>query len=203
MAPTVADYRTRNLLILRAPAIDFPPVTAEVASSSLVVPAILLKDSQLGRCPIWVRLGYDSFTFSLPVVLSAIQIPNLSGVLFIANKLALLIAIAILGKPGFNHLKRLLFGMLRKLGPPQQVGRRRYDLGLILIMVPVLMTRVEPYAAVLSPESVYWFLEDLPLELLLLIGLFLVGGEFWNKVRALIRHAAKVEIVAEAPAAPV
>ena len=147
-------------------------------------------------------LGFDSFRFSLPIVLSATQIASLSGVLFIANKLALVIAIAILGKPGFNHLKRLLFGMLRKLGPPQQVGRRGYDLGLILIMVPVLMTWVEPYAAVLSPESVFWFLQDLPLELLLLIGLFLVGREFWNKVRALFRHAAKVEIVAEAPAAP-
>jgi hypothetical protein len=57
-------------------------------------------------------------------------------------------------------------------------------------MVPVLMTWVEPYAAVLRPESVYWFLQDLPLELLVLIGLFVVGGEFWNKVRALFRHAA-------------
>ena len=40
MMPTVADYRTSNLLILRAPAIEKVPVTAEVASSSLVVPAI-------------------------------------------------------------------------------------------------------------------------------------------------------------------
>jgi hypothetical protein len=40
MKPTVADYRTSNLLILLAPVVDFPPVTAEVASSSLVVPAI-------------------------------------------------------------------------------------------------------------------------------------------------------------------
>jgi hypothetical protein len=38
--PTVADNRTSNLLILRGPAADRPPVTAEVASSSLVVPAI-------------------------------------------------------------------------------------------------------------------------------------------------------------------
>jgi hypothetical protein len=36
----VADNRTPNLLILREPAVDRPPVTAEVASSSLVVPAI-------------------------------------------------------------------------------------------------------------------------------------------------------------------
>ena len=35
IGPTVADYRTSNLLILLAPVEDFPPVTAEVASSSL------------------------------------------------------------------------------------------------------------------------------------------------------------------------
>ena len=44
--PTVADNRTRNLLILRRPADDFAPVTAEVASSSLVVPAILFNHLQ-------------------------------------------------------------------------------------------------------------------------------------------------------------
>jgi hypothetical protein len=44
------------------------------------------------------------------------------------------------------------------------------------------------------------FLQDLPLELLLLMGLFLAGGEFWDKVRALSRHATKIEIFAETPA---
>jgi hypothetical protein len=43
MKPTVADYRTRNLLILLVPASEVQSVTAEVASSSLVVPAILFK----------------------------------------------------------------------------------------------------------------------------------------------------------------
>jgi hypothetical protein len=38
--PTVADYRTSNLLILRVPVVEGRTVTAEVASSSLVVPAI-------------------------------------------------------------------------------------------------------------------------------------------------------------------
>jgi hypothetical protein len=41
MTPVVADYRARNLLILRVPATARVPVTAEVATStSLVVPAI-------------------------------------------------------------------------------------------------------------------------------------------------------------------
>jgi len=129
---------------------------------------------------------------------SASKIASLSGGIFIANKLGLIGAIAIMGKPGFNHLKRLLFGLLRKLGPPQQVGRRRYLLGLILFMVPILMTWAEPYApTILGPASIYGFLQSRALEVLLLIGLFLLGGEFWDKVGALFKHRAKVEFVAE------
>ena len=41
MKPTVADNRNLNLLILRVPVGDGPPVTAEAAGSSPVVPAIL------------------------------------------------------------------------------------------------------------------------------------------------------------------
>jgi len=44
MMPTGADYRTSKLLILRRPAVDCPSVTAEVAGSSPVVPAILPKN---------------------------------------------------------------------------------------------------------------------------------------------------------------
>jgi hypothetical protein len=43
MNPTVADHHTRNRLIPRRPARELPTVTAEVASSSLVVPAIYSK----------------------------------------------------------------------------------------------------------------------------------------------------------------
>jgi hypothetical protein len=45
MSPMVADYRTSNLLILLMPAVA---LTAEVASSSLVVPAIIPKKLRIG-----------------------------------------------------------------------------------------------------------------------------------------------------------
>lgn len=70
-------------------------------------------------------------------------------------------------------------------------------------MAPVLMTWVEPYAAILGPGCVYQFPQNLPLELLLLVALFLLGGEFWDKIRALFKPAAKIAIVTETSAAPV
>ncbi len=63
MGPTVADYRTSNLLILRLPA----AVTAEVASSSLVVPAIHSKRvARISMKPTRVQKGAFLHPFCTP-----------------------------------------------------------------------------------------------------------------------------------------
>jgi hypothetical protein len=125
---------------------------------------------------------------------SASQIASLTGGVFIGTKVGMLAAIAVMGKPGFNHLKRLLLGLFRKVGPPQHVGRERYRLGLLLFLVPVLMTWIAPYAAaILGTTGIYGFLESRALEALLLVGLFLLGGDFWDKLGALFKHRATIE----------
>jgi hypothetical protein len=56
------------------------------------------------------------------------------------------------------------------------------------------MTWVAPYApTLLGTAGVYGFLESRALEVLLLVGLFMLGGEFWDKFSALFKHRAKVE----------
>lgn len=123
------------------------------------------------------------------------QVASLTGGLFIANKLLFIGAVAIMGKDGFSYLKSLVSGVASKVAPPRQVSPGRYRLGLILLLVPVLMTWIAPYiTGFVQPGSVYGFLQHLSLEVLVLVGLFLLGGEFWDKVRALFRHRAKVEI---------
>ena len=125
---------------------------------------------------------------------SAQRIATLTGGIFIGTKVGMLAAIAIMGKAGFNQLKRLIGGVFKKLGPAQQVSLGRYVLGLILFLVPLLMTWLEPYApGIARPGGVYGFLQGLSIEVLVLVGLFLLGGEFWDKVRALFKHRAKVE----------
>ena len=125
---------------------------------------------------------------------SASQIASLTGGVFIGTKVGMLAAIAVMGKPGFNHLKRLLFGLFRKVGPPQHVSRERYRLGLLLFLVPMLMTWIAPYAAaIFGTTGIYGFLESRALEALLLVGLFLLGGDFWDKLGALFKRRAKVE----------
>jgi hypothetical protein len=130
---------------------------------------------------------------------SASQIASLTGGVFIGTKVGMLAAIAVMGKPGFNHLKRLIVGLFRKVGPPQQVARERYRLGLLLFLVPMLMTWIAPYAAaIFGTTGIYGFLESRALEALLLVGLFLLGGDFWDKLGALFRHRAAVDFNAKA-----
>jgi hypothetical protein len=129
---------------------------------------------------------------------SASKIASLTGGVFIGTKIGMLAAIAVMGKPGFNHLKRLLLGLFRKVGPPQEVSRERYRLGLLLFLVPVLMTWIAPYAAaIFGTTGIYGFLESRALEALLLVGLFLLGGNFWDKFAALFKHRATIEFHAK------
>jgi hypothetical protein len=129
---------------------------------------------------------------------SASKIASLTGGVFIGTKIGMLAAIAVMGKPGFNHLKRMLLGVFRKVGPPQEVSRERYQLGLLLFLVPVLMTWIAPYAAaIFGTTGIYGFLESRALEALLLVGLFLLGGNFWDKFAALFKHRATIEFHAK------
>jgi hypothetical protein len=124
------------------------------------------------------------------------QIASLTGAIFIGVKVGLIAAIAIMGKDGFNYLKAQVFGFLRKFAPAQRVSHGRYVLGLVLFLVPVWMTWLDPYVTnLLRPESLFGFLQGMSLEVLLLVGLFLLGGDFWDKLRALFSHGAQVEIV--------
>ena len=122
------------------------------------------------------------------------QIASLSGGIFIANKLLLIAAAAVMGKPGFDRLRGLLFKALRRFGPPADVSRRRYRLGLCLFVTSLLLTWIEPYAySLLDTSSPFAVVADVPAFLLLLTSLFVLGGNFWDKLRALFVHSSRME----------
>jgi hypothetical protein len=86
---------------------------------------------------------------------SGAQTASLTGGIFVANKVGMLVAIAVMGKPGFNHLKRLLFGLLRRVGPPARVSRNRYGVGIVLFAMAIGLSWVKPYAFGLDAGGLY------------------------------------------------
>ncbi len=104
-------------------------------------------------------------------------------------------AIALLGKSGFNHLKSKLFKALRRYAPKREVSRTRYYIGLTMLLVPLLMGWTISYI----PQLIPLYLEHrLPInftaDFVFVVSFLVLGGDFWDKVRALFLYRAKAQI---------
>lgn len=150
-----------------------------------------------------LKLGVALFGLSilLPVLgiplvaamgLSAATVTTVSGIMLVGAEVLGIAAVAIMGKSGYAYIKNRVFGFLKQYGPPAEVSRTRYTIGLVMFAVPVVFGWLAPYAADLVPgypgnEFTYAIVGDL----LLLISLFVLGGDFWDKLRALFIGGAK------------
>jgi len=106
-----------------------------------------------------------------------------------------IVAIAIMGKAGFNYLKARIFGFLKKHGPPDRVSRTRYHIGLAMFTLPILFGWLGPYGAHLIPGyETHRLVVGLIGDVMLAASLIVLGGDFWDKVRALFIHDARVPI---------
>lgn len=133
----------------------------------------------------------------IPIVLTS-GLPEwviaiLSGLLaFGIPELFMIIAVAILGKDGFAFLRSKLGTFLKPLAPPDEVSKIRYNVGLVLFCLPLIFAFLSPYL-----NLHFHFLDDIPfyfnliLDVMLISSLFVLGGNFWDKLRALLIHRAK------------
>ena len=109
-----------------------------------------------------------------------------------------IVAIAIMGKSGFNFLKERFLGLIKKYGPPDRVSPARYRIGLVMFVLPLVFGWLAPYAPRLIPGyEAHRLAVNMAGDLMLFISLFVLGGDFWDKVRALFIHDARVAITTE------
>jgi hypothetical protein len=142
--------------------------------------------------------GYVSLAL-IPLVAGADIGPGLktgfTGFLALMPVLTKVAAIAVMGKPGFNLLKAHVFKFLGRFRPAEQVSRRRYRVGLILFVLSILFGSLLPYLPGIvvnwQENEVIW---SLVADALLIASLFVLGGEFWNKLAALFDYNAKVSV---------
>ena len=151
------------------------------------------------------RLKLGIALFGLSIVLPALGVPlvammglstttvaTVSGVLLASAEVLGIVAVAVMGKQGYAYIKNSVFRFLRQYGPPAEVSRTRYTIGLVMFAVPILFGWISPYAADLIPgyaENAFTY--AIVGDLVLLASLFVLGGDFWDKLRALFFHQAK------------
>ena len=123
----------------------------------------------------------------------------LSGLLALGiPELLMIIAAAVAGKEGFSFIKSKIFGLLKKHGPPDTVSKTRYRIGLVLFVIPILAGWLLPYFTHLIPS----YEENKNLisvvgDVVLITSLFVLGGDFWDKLKSLFIYGATVILPAK------
>jgi len=120
---------------------------------------------------------------------------GLSGLFLLGiPELALLAAVAVLGKPGFNYLKLKLFEFFKKYGPPVKVSPTRYRIGLVMFVLPLLAGWLLPYVAHLLPfYQENRFVVLVMGDVMFISSVFVLGGDFWDKIRSLFIRDSRVQ----------
>ena len=104
-------------------------------------------------------------------------------------------AIAVMGKSGYNLIKARIFSFLKKHGPPDRVSLTRYRIGLTMFVLPLLFGWLGPYGAHRIPGyETHRFVVSVIGDVMFVASLFVLGGDFWDKIRALFIHSAKVQV---------
>lgn len=146
--------------------------------------------------PTTSRAGFWTAMFAFGqaalVVLALAMLAGIAGgpggrILFMAE-LLILVPVIVAGQAVFERLRGWI-----ATSAPAPIGRTQHRVGLLMFALPILFGLVEPYIG----DSIPGYAENrvpvnLAIDFVLLVGLFVLGGEFWNKLRALYVRRAVV-----------
>jgi hypothetical protein len=132
---------------------------------------------------VWIILSWLLLPIEAALGMSGATIGATTAALLIGNKIIFVIATAVMGKAGFLALKAKVF---KKLAPPARVSPTRYRIGLVMFFIPFVTSLIETWGSHVVPELVQnrlWV--DAAMDGMLIVSLFVLGGNFWDKLRAL------------------
>lgn len=133
--------------------------------------------------PLVVASNWSAPTKSLISGLLAFGIPEVF----------MIVAIAVMGKKGYELIKGKTIKYLKSFAPPDTVSPLRYRLGLVLFSIPVLIGILQPYL-----EHFSTVFQNLPLwvtialDAVFISSLFVLGGDFWDKLSGLFKYDVRV-----------
>lgn len=136
--------------------------------------------------------GFIIADSKLPAAFKAILI----GIFSVGGpEIVAIIAIAILGKESFEFITGKAFGFLKKIAPHGAVSKTRYRIGLVMFTLPLLPWYILAYAPQLLPASTSerTFI-CMAADLCFWSSLFVLGGDFWDKLRSLFIYEARAVI---------
>ena len=114
------------------------------------------------------------------------------AVFWISAPLMKISSIAIMGKPSYLWIKYKLRYFYYHIAKAHRVSKTRYNIGLVMFVIPFIPNYILAYAPNLFEEA-YFFRSVIHafFDLIFISSLFVLGGDFWDKLRALFSYTAK------------
>jgi hypothetical protein len=116
------------------------------------------------------------------------------GVFWISAPLMKIGSVAILGKSSYAWINYQMHYFYHKVAKPHQITPLRYNIGLVMFVLPFLPNYLISFMPHLIPISLHirYFI-IIASDLVFLTSLFVLGGDFWDKLRALFIYKAKAK----------
>jgi len=120
------------------------------------------------------------------------------GIFWLSAPAMKITSVAILGKPSYLYIKWIFRRYFVRVIKPYHASRIRYNIGLFLFCLPVIPTYIMAYAPLFfSSNSYLRLILNISFDLVFIASLFVLGGDFWDKLKALFVFSAKVSFPEE------
>ena len=157
----------------------------EISNTKLILGTVILVVGFLS--PLLIPLVVDS---DMPVSYKKV----LSGLLaFGIPELFMIIAVAVMGKQGYEFIKGKALKYLTRFAPSDEVSLTRYRIGLIMFALPIFFGILQPYLGHYLPNfNALPFFWNIASDIIFISSFFVLGGDFWDKLSGLFKHQVKV-----------
>lgn len=108
----------------------------------------------------------------------------MGGFLVGGPELVMVIAVALWGKATFDYFMGRFYDLLKRLVPSDSVSTIRYYIGLILLISSFFPSWLLAYFPMLVSDALRFYIV-FTFDIVFIISFFVLGGDFWEKVRAL------------------
>ena len=107
-------------------------------------------------------------------------------------------SVAILGKPSYLWIKAKFRHKFVKVVKPYHESRLRYNIGLVMLCLPVIPNYFMAYAPQILTDNFYERLGiNISIDAIFIASLFVLGGDFWDKLKALFIFSARANFPEE------
>lgn len=143
----------------------------------------------LGCCLLLTGIGCGLSVLALPLFHVTHDRAAIVSALMLAHHGLTFLSIAVMGRANFERLTEPVHRAAAKAGekikPAGNVSRDRYRIGIIMLVTPLIVLTGMHFLNEFHLKHETRIIISLVMQTMFLVSFFVLGGDFWDKARAL------------------